>query len=197
MTLLELASAYQVFANRGIWVEPSGITEIVDHSGRSLWKPSAASRVVLSQETAYILTNMLQGVIQRGTGRSARHLPYSVAGKTGTTEDSRDALFVGYSPAVVTAVWVGNDGGRSLGGKETGARAALPIWLEIMREVLPTTTVEDFEVPDGVTLIRMDARSGLVGNGECTEVVEAAFIKGTEPTELCPNGGDRQLEKFH
>jgi penicillin-binding protein 1A len=197
MTLLELASAYQVFANGGIWVEPTSITEIVDRSGRSLWKPSAASRAVLSQDTAYILTNMLQGVIQRGTGRAARHLPYPVAGKTGTTEESRDALFVGYSPAVVTAVWVGNDSGRSLGSKETGARAALPIWLEIMREVLPTTTVEGFEVPEGVTLIRMDTRSGLVSSGECREVVEAAFIKGTEPIEHCPNGGDRQLEKFH
>jgi len=197
MTLLELASAYQVFANGGIWLEPSGITEIVDHSGRSLWKPTAASRVVLSQETAYILTNMLQGVIQRGTARAARSLPFPVAGKTGTTEDSRDALFVGYSPAVVTAVWVGNDSGRSLGRKETGARAALPIWLEIMQKVLPTTTVEDFEVPGGVILIRMDARSGLLGNGKCTEVVEAAFIKGTEPAERCPNGRDQQLEKFH
>jgi membrane carboxypeptidase/penicillin-binding protein len=66
-----------------------------------------------------------------------------------------------------------------------------------MRKVLPTATVEDFEMPDGVTLVRMDARSGLLGNGECTEVVEAAFVKGTEPTEFCPNGGDRQLEKFH
>ena len=197
MTLLELISAYQVFANGGIWVEPSGIIEVLDHNGRSLWKAAPASRLALSQETAYLLTNMLQGVIQRGTGRAASSLPWPLAGKTGTTEDSRDALFVGYSPKLVTAVWVGNDSGRSLGEKETGARAALPIWREIMDRVLSEMTTDDFQVPDNVTLVRMDVRSGLLANGECTEVAEAAFIKGTEPTEHCPDGRDKELEKFH
>lgn len=197
MTLLELASAYQVFANGGIWVEPSGIVEVLDHNGRSLWKGSSASRLVLSQETAYVLTNMLRGVIKRGTGRAVSYLPWPLSGKTGTTEDSRDALFVGYSPALVTAVWVGNDSGRSLGKKETGARAALPIWRGVMEKVLQETTADDFEVPHNITLIRMDVRSGLLANGKCTEVVEAAFIKGTEPTEHCPDGRDQQLEKFH
>ncbi len=197
MTLLELASAYQVFANGGIWAEPSGIVEVLDHSGRSLWKDAPASRLVLSQETAYIVTNMLQGVIRSGTGRAVSSLPWSLAGKTGTTEDSRDALFVGYSPTIVTAVWVGNDSGSSLGEKETGARAALPIWREIMAKVLQDTTGNDFELPDNITLIRMDVRSGLLANGKCTEVAEAAFIKGTEPTEQCPDARDQQLEKFH
>ena len=197
MTLLELASAYQDFANGGIWAEPSGIVEVLDHNGRSLWKYSPASRLVLSQETAYIVTNMLQGVIKNGTGRAASSLPWPLAGKTGTTEDSRDALFVGYSPKIVTAVWVGKDSGSSLGEKETGARAALPIWREIMGKVLQDTTGNDFELPDNITLIRMDVRSGLVANGKCAEVAEAAFIKGTEPTEQCPDARDQQLEKFH
>jgi penicillin-binding protein 1A len=197
MTLLELASAYQVFANGGIWAEPSGIVEVLDHNERSLWKVSPASRLVLTQETAYIVTNMLQGVIKSGTGRAASSLPWSLAGKTGTTEDSRDALFVGYSPTIVTAVWVGNDSGSSLGEKETGARAALPIWREIMAKVLQGTTGNDFELPDNITLIRMDVRSGLVADGKCTEVAEAAFVKGTEPTEQCPDARDQQLEKFH
>jgi len=196
MTLLELASAYQVFANGGIWAEPSGIVEVLDHNGRSLWKDSPASRLVLSQETAYIVTNMLQGVIKNGTGRAASSLPWSLAGKTGTTEDSRDALFVGYSPTVVVAVWVGNDSGSSLGDKETGARAALPIWREIMGKVLQETTGDDFELPDNITLVRMDVRSGLLANGKCAEVAEAAFIKGTEPVEHCPDATYRQLEKF-
>ena len=197
MTLLELASAYQVFANGGIWAEPSGIVEVFDHNGRSLWKDSPASRVVLSQDTAYIVTNMLQGVIKSGTGRAASSLPWALAGKTGTTEDSRDALFVGYSPAIVTAVWVGKDSNSPLGEKETGARAALPIWRDIMEKVLPDTTGNDFEIPDNITLVRMDVRTGLLANGKCVEVAEAAFIKGTEPTEKCPDGGDPQLEKFH
>jgi len=196
MTLLELTSAYQVFANGGIWAEPSGIVEVLDHNGRSLWKDSPASRLVLSQETAYMVTNMLQGVIKRGTGRAAGSLPYPLAGKTGTTEDGRDALFVGYSPAVVTGVWVGKDSGSALGARETGARAALPIWREVMEKVLPDTAGNDFEPPDTITLVRMDVRTGLLANGKCAEVAEAAFIKGTEPSEKCPDAKDRQLEKF-
>jgi penicillin-binding protein 1A len=196
MTLLELGSAYQVFANGGIWAEPSGIVEVLDHNGRSLWKAAPASRLVLSQETAYIMTNMLEGVIKKGTGRAASSLPYPLAGKTGTTEDNRDALFVGYSPTVVTAVWVGKDSGDSLGEKETGARAALPIWREIMRKVLQETAANDFEIPDNITIVRMDERSGMLADGKCAEVAEAAFIKGTEPAEQCSDGGDRQLEKF-
>ena len=195
-TLLELASAYQVFANGGIWVEPSGIVEVLDHNGRSLWKDSPASRLVLSQETAYIITNMLQGVIKNGTGRAASSLPWPLAGKTGTTEDSRDALFVGYSPTIVTAVWVGKDSGSSLGEKETGARAALPIWREIMKKVLQGTTDNDFEPPDNITLVKMDERTGLLADGKCGEVAEAAFTKGTEPTEQCSGGTGHELEKF-
>ncbi len=196
VTLLDLVSAYQVFANGGIWVEPSGIVEVLDHNGRSLWKTAPASRLVLSQETAYVLTNMLEGVIQRGTGRGARHLSWPLAGKTGTTEKSRDALFVGYSPALVAGVWVGEDSGRSLGEKETGARAALPVWREVMGKVLPETRTEDFEKPAAVTLVKMDVRSGLLANGKCEDVAEAAFIKGTEPTEHCPDGAEGQLKKF-
>ncbi|MGD8774035.1 MAG: PBP1A family penicillin-binding protein [Syntrophobacterales bacterium] len=197
VTLLELTSAYQVFANGGIWVEPSGIAEVLDHNGRSVWKAAPASRVAIRQETAYILTNMLQGVIQRGTGRGASNLAYPLAGKTGTTERSRDALFVGYSPAVVTGVWVGNDDGRPLGPKETGARAALPIWREVMGKVLPETTAADFVKPETVTLVRMDVRSGLLANGDCKDVAQAAFIKGTEPAKHCPGSGEGQLEKFY
>jgi penicillin-binding protein 1A len=197
VTLLEMTSVYQVFANGGIWVEPSGVVEVLDHNGRSLWKANPASRLVLSQETAYILTNMLQGVIQRGTGRGARNLTWLLAGKTGTTENSRDALFMGYSPELVAGVWVGNDSGRSLGEKETGARAALPIWREVMGKVLAEANREDFEKPARVTLLQMDVASGLIANGDCGDVAEAAFIEGTEPTEHCPGGGDGQLEKFH
>jgi penicillin-binding protein 1A len=191
MNLLDLSSAYQVFANGGIWVEPSGIVEVVDRTGRPLWKAAPASRLVLSQETAYILTNMLQGVIQRGTGMGARHLSWPLAGKTGTTEKSRDALFVGYSPALVTAVWVGKDSGSPLGEKETGGLAALPIWREVMEKVLPETTTDDFEKPATVSLVKIDVRSGLLANGKCEDVTEAAFIKGTEPSDHCPDGLER------
>ena len=197
VTLLDLASVYQVFANGGVWVEPSGIADVLDHNGRSLWKITPASRLVLSQETAYILTNMLRGVIQRGTGRGARHLPWLLAGKTGTTENSRDALFAGYSPTVVTAVWVGNDSGQSLGKRETGARAALPTWRAIMEKVVPESPPGGLERPSSVTLVKMDVQSGLLATPPCKDVAEAAFIKGTEPTEPCPEGAEEKLEKFY
>ena len=197
VTLLELASVYQAFANGGIWVEPSGIVEVLERNGRSLWKTAPASRLVLSQESAYILTDMLKGVIQRGTGRAASYLPWPLAGKTGTTEKSKDALFVGYSPAVVTAVWVGKDSGDSLGEKETGARAALPIWREVMAKILRDQAADDFEKPETVIKVLMDVRSGLRADGGCDDVVEAVFIKGTEPHEYCQDNNDKQLEKFH
>jgi penicillin-binding protein 1A len=198
VTLLELASAYQAFANGGIWIQPFGIAEVLDRSGRSLWKGKPASSVVLSQESAYILTNMLSGVIQRGTGRAARGLPWPLAGKTGTTEEYRDALFLGYSPAVVTGVWVGYDSGRQLGDKETGAVAALPIWIRVMEKVLPDTPAGDFVKPDTVTLVPMDVRSGKLATPSCSDdEVMAAFVKGKEPTEYCPQASEEELEKYY
>ncbi|MFP3869408.1 MAG: penicillin-binding protein 1A [Syntrophobacteria bacterium] len=197
VTLMELVSAYQVFANGGIWVEPSGVAEVLDRNGSPLWKDVPASRVILSDETSYILTNMLQGVIRRGTGRKARRLPGPLAGKTGTTQESRDALFVGYSPSVVTGVWVGYDSGRSLGWKETGARAALPIWVHVMEKVLAGTPGGDFNKPDSVVLVPMDARTGKLATPSCNDVAEAAFLKGTEPTETRLHGSAQQLEKYY
>jgi penicillin-binding protein 1A len=137
VNLLELVSAYQVFAHGGVWVEPSGIVDVLDANGRSLWKATPGSNLVCSERTASMVTDMLTGVIQRGTAKAASGLPWPLAGKTGTTENFRDAWFVGYSPGVVAGVWVGYDGGRVLGSRETGARAALPIWMEVMENVLP------------------------------------------------------------
>jgi penicillin-binding protein 1A len=197
LTLLELVSAYQVFANGGIWVEPLGISEVLDHNGRLIWKPTPASRVVLSQETAYILTNMLMGVIKRGTGRAARNLPWPLAGKTGTSEKNRDTLFIGYSPVLVTGVWVGNDSGHSLGWKETGARAALPIWRKVMETVLPETVGGVFEKPESIILVKMDTRTGQLATSTSKDAAEAAFVKGTEPREPRQESVTDKLEKFY
>jgi penicillin-binding protein 1A len=153
MDLLELVSAYQVFAHGGIWVQPSGIVDVLDANGRSLWKPIPGSSLVCSQQTASVLTDMLTGVIQRGTGKAASRLAWPLAGKTGTTEDFRDAWFIGYSPSVVTGVWVGYDSGQKLGPRETGSQAALPIWIEVMEKVLPETSRGAFEKPERVSLL--------------------------------------------
>ncbi len=153
VSLLELASAYQVFAHGGIWVQPSGIIDVLDANGRSLWKPVPGSSLVCGQQTASVLTDMLTGVIQRGTGKAASRLAWPLAGKTGTTENLRDAWFVGYSPSMVASVWVGYDSGQELGPRETGAQAALPIWIEVMEKVLPETPPDSFEKPERVSLV--------------------------------------------
>ncbi|MBW1982294.1 MAG: PBP1A family penicillin-binding protein [Deltaproteobacteria bacterium] len=197
VSLLELVSAYQAFANGGIWIEPAGITAVVDSHNRPVWQNVPNSSAVLTQEAAYILTDMLRGVIKRGTGRAAARLPWPLAGKTGTTEANRDALFVGYSPQVAVGVWVGYDSSKSLGRGETGARAALPIWKKVMRAILPQTERRDFERPDTVILVQMDEKTGKRATQQCRDAVTAAFVKGTEPGEYCEEGSETSGGKFY
>jgi penicillin-binding protein 1A len=129
------------------------------------------------------MTNMLEGVVREGTGRSAQNLPGPIAGKTGTTNDYRDALFVGFSPAVVTGVWVGLDSGGTLGDKETGAKAALPIWMEFMQTALLRKTHQYFDFPENVIQVYMDPKTGQRSNDVSGDSVVALFKKGSEPQE--------------
>jgi penicillin-binding protein 1A len=124
---------------------------------------------------------MLVGVIQEGTGRRAAVLKRPLAGKTGTTNDYRDALFIGYSPTIATGVWVGKDGFGSLGDRETGARAALPIWLAYLKEVLVDQPVDYFDIPDDIVRINIDPISGQPATSGGSYTVPAMFIKGSEP----------------
>jgi penicillin-binding protein 1A len=136
VTLLNLTSAYAVFARGGKWIEPYGVMEVSDHRGRVLWSAKPQKRLVMSREGAAIVTNMLEGVVREGTGRKALILRGPVAGKTGTTNNYHDALFVGFSPTVAAGVWTGLDHGGTMGDKETGSRAALPIWMDFMATAL-------------------------------------------------------------
>jgi penicillin-binding protein 1A len=124
---------------------------------------------------------MLEGVIKEGTGKQARILGRAVAGKTGTTNDCKDALFIGFSPRVIAGVWVGRDVGGSLGVKETGARAALPIWIDFMKAALQNEPHQYFDIPDDVSQIRMDPITGLAQPDDSKRSVVALFKKGTEP----------------
>lgn len=180
-SLMELTAAYAVFANRGEWSEPFGVSEVMDRSGRVLWRVQPKKRVVMSRSGAAIVTNLLEAVIQEGTGRNARVLDRPVAGKTGTTNDFRDALFIGYSPSIAAGVWVGNDDYRSLGRGETGARAALPIWIEFMQTALSDMPLHYFDIPDDVVSIRMDPDTGAALPRDDSRGVTAFFKKGTEP----------------
>ena len=114
--------------------------EVLDRQGRIIWRAKPQKRLVMSRTAAAIMTNMLEGVIQEGTGKKARVLGRPVAGKTGTTDNYKDALFIGFAPTIAAGVWVGNDLGSTLGNRETGARAALPIWIEFMAAALSNQT---------------------------------------------------------
>ncbi len=192
VSLLELVRAYAVFAAQGNRPEPLFVTKVVDRDGTVLEEnqPVVAPQVI-SPETAFIMTNMLTGVVQDGTAQRVKALGRPVAGKTGTTNDLNDAWFVGYTPNLVAGVWVGYDDLRSLGWGETGARAAAPIWLDFMQEALRGEPVRAFlPVPPGVVFARIDAKTGkLVPSGSTTgEVIYESFKQGTAPTDTGPAG---------
>ncbi len=148
VTLLELTRAYSVFPNRGYLVEPVFIDRIEDRDGRVLFEAKPRRYMVIKQESADIMTNLLLGVVQRGTATRVRVLERPMGGKTGTTNKTRDAWFLGFTPSLITGVWVGMDDERSLGPKETGSQAAAPIFIAYMREALKNQPVEQF--PDEV-----------------------------------------------
>jgi penicillin-binding protein 1A len=139
---------------------------------------------VVSPQIAFLMTYMMQGVIQRGTGAAASALGRPLAGKTGTTNDFRDGWFVGFSPEIITGVWVGYDDYRvSLGEGNAGARVALPAWMNFMKTALSSRPMVDFPVPGNIEFARIDQKTGLLANS-CTEKsVMEAFIAGTVPAE--------------
>ena len=147
VTLLELTAAYGTFANQGIHMEPLMVRYVTDAQGRLVEENIPQGREAIDPGIANRLTQMLRGVVERGSGVGARVLERPLAGKTGTTNDFSNAWFVGYTPSVVAGVWVGYDRPRSLGHDETGARAALPIWVAVMRTALRGQPVEDFAAP--------------------------------------------------
>jgi len=161
-TLFEMVSAYSVFANRGRRSEPFAITKILDRNRRIIWQHTPQLKIVLSRQVAAITTNMLEGVINEGTGKRAKTLDRPVAGKTGTTDHCKDALFIGFSPSVATGVWVGTDNHTSLGEKETGAKAALPVWIDVMRQTFQNQPIKYFDIPDDVQQIQIDPITGKI-----------------------------------
>jgi penicillin-binding protein 1A len=147
ITLLEQTSAYSVFPNDGVRITPRYITKVTDYEGRVLEEDFPDVKDVVSSRTARIMTSMLEGVVQHGTGIAAASMKLPLAGKTGTTNDFTDAWFVGFSPSLSCGVWVGYDEKKSLGAKETGARAALPIWMDFMKNALAGKDLGEFQPP--------------------------------------------------
>jgi penicillin-binding protein 1A len=186
VTLLELTSAYGALANLGVWVAPTTIRYVTDASGKLLEEHVPQGREAVNPEIAFVMTQMLRGVVERGTGQAARALGRPIAAKTGTTNDYSNAWFIGFTPKMATGVWIGYDRPRSLGHDETGSRVAVPIWVAYMARVLGDSPRDDFPLPERVVQAPVD----LDPSNECVRVVTLAFVKGTEPEMAC--GGRRQ-----
>ena len=186
VSLVELTKTYSVFANGGMLVKPIYITKIIDRNGKILEENQPSFSESISQETAYIMTDLLKAVVTEGTGWRAKALSRPVAGKTGTTNDLRDAWFIGFDPTLVTGVWVGYDDNRQMGKGETGSRVACPIWLYFMREVLKGKPIIPFQHPEGVVITKIDAKTGLLASPSSQKTCFQAFKKGTEPATYSP-----------
>jgi penicillin-binding protein 1A len=190
ISLLELLRAYSVFANQGYLVEPVFVLKVVDRNGNVLEEMAPERKKVIEKSTAYIMTNLLEGVVQNGTGWRAKALKRPAAAKTGTTNNLYDALFVGYTPEYITGVWVGLDEEAPMGQGETGSRAASPIWLGFMQRVLEGKPVKVFQAPEGIVFAKIDADTGLLPVPESKNVVFECFREGTVPTEYTKRPGE-------
>jgi penicillin-binding protein 1A len=205
--LLTLTTAYAELVNGGKRIKPALIERIQDRHGKTVmrrddrpcpgcqdvaWQGQATPTLIDDREQvipparAYQMVNLLQGVVERGTGVRARAIGKPIAGKTGTSNDSRDAWFIGFTPDLVVGVFVGFDQPRSLGDEEQGASAALPIFVEIMSKALADKPATPFRVPPGVRLVRVDADTGLLPGPDTRSVILEAFMPGTEPTATSP-----------
>jgi len=183
VSLLEIVNAYSVFANHGYRVRPIFITRITDRDGHVLEENHSEREKVIEETTAFIMNSLLESVVKDGTGRRVRALNRPVAGKTGTTNNLYDAWFVGYTPDIITGVWVGLDEEGSMGQGETGSRAASPIWLGFMQRAMADRPIKDFEVPEGIVFTQIDAETGLLPIPESKETIFECFKEGTVPTE--------------
>ncbi|MGQ0695274.1 MAG: PBP1A family penicillin-binding protein [Nitrospiraceae bacterium] len=195
VSLLDITSAYGGLANGGVVVRPIAVTNMVRETGETLWSPMLNRRQAASPQGAYLVTSLLKGVVDRGTGAKARVLGLQgpVAGKTGTTDGYRDAWFVGYSPDLVIGVWVGFDDEQPI--NLTGSQAALPIWSELARRLI-SQDQPDFEMPSGIVQREIDPKTGQLATSQCPEKTLEVFIAGTEPTVYCEVHGGGFWERL-
>ncbi len=189
LTPLEVAQAYTLFVNRGA-IRPVRAIDRITAGEKVLRPASAAMKYVARPETTFLVTSMMRGVIDQGTGSGARAAGFTLdaAGKSGTTNDLRDAWFVGFTPELLTVVWVGFDSNRPLG--LTGSQAALPIWTDFMKSALAGRANRPLDPPgEGVVFVEIDRHTGKRAGPGCTETITEAFLAGTEPADVCPLHG--------
>ena len=206
VSLEALTNSYTIMADQGQKWSPVSIQQVQDRTGNTVHRSVSGNRCqichvdpvmsasdsmrpaqrVLDPVDSFLITNIMKGVIERGTGRRARALNRPAAGKTGTTNKQVDAWFMGYTPQVLTGVWTGRDTPTPMGRSETGARAALPTWLESMQAFHKNRPVEDFTPPEGIEWVVIDDKTGLLPGPDSEEVFLEAFRSGTAPTEETP-----------
>jgi penicillin-binding protein 1A len=198
VTLLELVSGFSAFPNKGVRVKPYFITRIEDKGGNILEENKVESGEVIPPQTAYMMTYLLQGVVREGTAAAAAALGWPLAGKTGTTDKYTDAWFIGFSPIMCAGVWVGYDTKVTLGERQSGAVAALPIWIDFFGKVIESRkkdaaargvelVPEDFEVPPNLSFVEIDRKTGLLATPICRFPLREVFFPGTEPSRFCTN----------
>ena len=183
--LLELVSAYEPFAAQGRHATPRLVTAVLDSEGAVLEAPAPEATIALDPAVASLVTSLLESVVKEGTARSLKALGFTApaAGKTGTTNDGRDAWFVGYTPALLAGVWVGDDANRAL--KLTGSKDALPLWAAFMKEAAADRPGGDFTRADGIVEVTICPESGMQARSGCPRKRTELFISGTEPMREC------------
>jgi penicillin-binding protein 1A len=184
-TLLEMTSAYSIFPNQGVRMTPYSVLKVTDREGNLLEENRPEAKDAIRADTAYMLTSLLRGVVQRGTAAKAAALDWPIGGKTGTTDDFSDAWFVGFDPDITLAVWVGYDQKKPLGPGMTGAEAALPIWIEIMKSWIgDRKDAPTFEPPGNIVFVSVDKGTGIATLDDTPGSIREAFIAGTQPGSI-------------
>lgn len=193
VTLLAMTAAFGAFANKGMLASPSLIWRVTTNDGRVVYEAAPESKAAVTPQTAFLITSMLQDVVNAGTAAQARQIGFRLpaAGKTGTTNDYHDAWFVGYTPRLVTGVWVGYDQPRTIIRGGYAAELAVPLWARFMMTATREDKAEWFQPPSGIVAAEIDATSGRLATDDCRRAPDARvyteyFARGTEPIDICP-----------
>ncbi|NTX12192.1 PBP1A family penicillin-binding protein [Myxococcus sp. CA056] len=195
VTMLEAVNAYSTLQSNGRYAEPLMLLRVRDSRGKVLEEHQPAFEETLAPAVAYLTTSLMRSVVEEGTAKAVRELNRPAAGKTGTTQESKDTWFSGYTMDWVASAWVGFDDNSPLGSSETGGRAALPIWLQFMRVAHEGLPARDFEVPAGILQVRIDPVTGLLAGASVPGRLEP-FLEGTQPTAEAPPPGQVTTDEF-